>query len=132
MSGSNNLMETLGIEYTNVSHGKVEAIMQVYKSVCQPFGILHGGASIALAESVAGEGSLFLCNPGEIPVGTQVSCNHISAAKEGDNVFEKVIIGINSWIDCFERTSIKGTVLCGGDISGNNKLKEAYNLGSRI
>ena len=86
MSGSNNVMETLGIEYTNVSHGKVEAIMQVYKSVCQPFGILHGGASIALAESVAGEGSLFLCNPGEIPVGTQVSCNHISAAKEGDTV----------------------------------------------
>lgn len=55
-----------------------------------------------------------------------------TAAKEGDNVFEKVIIGINSWIDCFERTSIKGTVLCGGDISGNNKPKEAYNLGSRI
>ena len=55
-----------------------------------------------------------------------------TAAKEGDNVFEKVITGINSWIDCFERTSIKGTVLCGGDISGNNKLKEAYNLGSRI
>lgn len=55
-----------------------------------------------------------------------------TAAKEGDDVFEKVITGINSWIDCFERTSIKGTVLCGGDISGNNKLKEAYNLGSRV
>ena len=52
-----------------------------------------------------------------------------TAAEEGDEVFE--------WIDCFEKTSIKGTVLCGGvsnggDISSNTKLKEAYNLGSHV
>ncbi len=86
MSKTNDLMETLGIEFTLVSEGKVEAIMPVDKRVCQPFGILHGGATIALAESVAGKGSLFLCNSGERPVGTQVSCNHISAAKLGDSV----------------------------------------------
>lgn len=89
MSETNNLMETLGIEFTHVSKGKVEAIMKVNKSVCQPFGILHGGATIALAESVAGEGSLFLCNKGEIPVGSQISCNHISSAKEGEKVNAK-------------------------------------------
>ena len=60
-----------------------------------------------------------------------------TAAEEGDEVFEKVITGLNGWIDCFEKTSIKGTVLCGGvssggDISSNTKLKEAYNLGSHI
>ena len=59
------------------------------------------------------------------------------AAEEGDEVFEKVITGLNGWIDCFEKTSIKGTVLCGGvssagDISSNDKLKEAYNLGSHV
>ena len=86
MSETNNLMETLGIEFKSVSKGRVEAIMPVEKRVCQPFGVLHGGASIALAESVAGKGSLFLCKEHEIPVGTQVSCNHISAAKEGDVV----------------------------------------------
>lgn len=60
-----------------------------------------------------------------------------TAAEEGDEVFEKVITGLNGWIDCFEKTSIKGTVLCGGvsdsgAISGNNKLKEVYDLGSHV
>ena len=87
MSESGNLMETLGIEFTNVSTGKVEAFMPVEKRVCQPFGILHGGATIALAESVAGKGSLFICGEHEIPVGTQISCNHISAAKVGEVVY---------------------------------------------
>ena len=60
-----------------------------------------------------------------------------TAAEEGEEVFEKAITGLNGWIDCFEKTSIKGTVLCGGvssggDIFSNDKLKEAYNLGSHV
>lgn len=86
MSETNNLMETLGIEFKSVSKGRVEAVMRVEKRVCQPFGILHGGATIALAESVAGKGSLFLCKENEFPVGNQVSCNHISSSKEGEIV----------------------------------------------
>lgn len=82
----NTLMETLGITFTHVSPERTEAVMPVEKSVCQPFGILHGGATLALAESVAGQGSLSLCEADEIPVGIQVSCNHISYAKKGDKV----------------------------------------------
>ena len=52
----------------------------------QPFGILHGGATLALAETVAGLGSMILCQPDEIVVGMQVSGNHISSAHEGDTV----------------------------------------------
>ena len=60
-----------------------------------------------------------------------------TAAEEGDEVFEKVITGLNGWIDCFEKTSIKGTVFCGGvsdggAISDNSKLKEACNMGSHV
>lgn len=60
-----------------------------------------------------------------------------TASEEGDEVFEKAITGLSGWIDCFEKTSIKGTVLCGGvssggDIFSNTKLKEAYNLGSHV
>ncbi len=60
-----------------------------------------------------------------------------TAAEEGDEVFEKVITGLNGWIDCFEKTTIKGTILAGGvsdsgAISGNDKLKEAYDLGSHV
>ena len=79
-------MDTLGISFTHLASERVEAEMRVEKRVCQPFGLLHGGASLALAESVAGQGSLALCDADHIPVGIQVSANHISSAKEGDTV----------------------------------------------
>ena len=50
------------------------------------FGILHGGATLALAETVAGIGSMIICEPDEIVVGMQASGNHISSAHEGDSV----------------------------------------------
>lgn len=80
------LMESLGITYTSVSENCVKAVMPVNKRTCQPFGILHGGASLALAETVAGLGSMILCAPDETAVGMQVSGNHVSAAYEGDVV----------------------------------------------
>lgn len=80
------LMGNLGIQYTYVSQDRVEATMPVDHRTRQPFGILHGGATLALAETVAGLGSMVLCQPDEFVVGMQVSGNHISSAHEGDTV----------------------------------------------
>lgn len=80
------LMGNLGIQYTYVSQERVEATMPVDHRTRQPFGILHGGATLALAETVAGLGSMVLCQPDEFVVGMQVSGNHISSAHEGDTV----------------------------------------------
>ncbi|NLZ73314.1 MAG: Cof-type HAD-IIB family hydrolase [Bacteroidales bacterium] len=80
------LMGNLGIQYTYASRDRVEATMPVDYRTRQPFGILHGGATLALAETVAGLGSMLLCKPDEIVVGMQVSGNHISSAHEGDTV----------------------------------------------
>ena len=80
------LMASLGIRFTLLSQGRCEAVMRVEKKVCQPFGILHGGATLALAETVAGQGSLMLCGEGEVPAGIQVSGNHLSPAREGETV----------------------------------------------
>lgn len=80
------LMGNLGIQYTYASQDRVEATMPVDHRTRQPFGILHGGATLALAETVAGLGSMILCQPDEIVVGMQVSGNHISSAHEGDTV----------------------------------------------
>ena len=80
------LMGNLGIQYTYASEDRVEATMPVDERTRQPFGILHGGATLALAETVAGLGSMILCKPDEIVVGMQVSGNHISSAHEGDTV----------------------------------------------
>ena len=80
------LMVNLGIQYTYASDERVEATMPVDYRTRQPFGILHGGATLALAETVAGLGSMIICEPDEIVVGMQVSGNHISSAHEGDTV----------------------------------------------
>lgn len=80
------LMGNLGIQYTYASNERVEATMPVDHRTRQPFGILHGGATLALAETVAGLGSMIICQPDEIVVGMQVSGNHISSAHEGDTV----------------------------------------------
>ncbi|NCC09333.1 MAG: Cof-type HAD-IIB family hydrolase [Bacteroidia bacterium] len=80
------LMGNLGIQYTYASEDRVEATMPVDVRTRQPFGILHGGATLALAETVAGLGSMILCQPDEFVVGMQVSGNHISSAHEGDTV----------------------------------------------
>lgn len=80
------LMGNLGIQYTYASSGRIEAVMPVDERTRQPFGILHGGATLALAETVAGMGSMLICEPDEIIVGMQVSGNHISSAHEGDTV----------------------------------------------
>ena len=80
------LMGNLGIQYTYASEDRVEATMPVDERTRQPFGILHGGATLALAETVAGLGSMILAKPDEIVVGMQVSGNHMSSAHEGDTV----------------------------------------------
>jgi uncharacterized protein (TIGR00369 family) len=60
--------------------------MPVDERTRQPFGILHGGATLALAETVAGIGSMIIGKPDEVIVGMQVSGNHLSSASEGDTV----------------------------------------------
>lgn len=80
------LMGNLGIQYTYASENRVEATMPVDERTRQPFGILHGGATLALAETVAGLGSMLLAQPDEMVVGMQVSGSHMSSAHEGDTV----------------------------------------------
>ena len=76
----NTLMGNLGIKYTYVSDELIEAEMPVDERTIQPFGILHGGATLALAETVAGAGSFCICDSDQIAVGMQVSANHFSSA----------------------------------------------------
>lgn len=82
----NTLMGNLGIKCTKIGEGYVEATMPVDKRTQQPMGILHGGATLALAETAAGYGSTVLLNEGEIMVGMQVSGNHVHSAHTGDTV----------------------------------------------
>jgi len=80
----NSLMEALGIEYLEVKEGYVKAKMPVDHRTKQPFDILHGGASLALAETVASLGSAVLVDLNEYDIrGASVSANHVGAAQQG-------------------------------------------------
>ena len=80
------LSNTLGMEFISTPEPDTcMARMNVDERNRQPFGFLSGGASLALAENLAGVGSLALC-PGKICVGINVSGNHVRAVLEGDTV----------------------------------------------
>lgn len=78
------LIEALGIEITLLEKGKVIATMPVNERTRQPFGLLHGGASVALAETVASVGAFELVDKEtEGAVGLEINANHIRSKTEG-------------------------------------------------
>lgn len=80
----NTLMETLDIEFVDVSENSVTAKMPVNSSVHQPYGILHGGATAALAETVGSCASaLFVDTKNKIIKGIELSINHLKSKKDG-------------------------------------------------
>jgi len=66
--------------------GIVVATMPVDERTIQPYGVLSGGASLALAETLAGYGSFLLCQPDEFPSGISVSASHLAAVPAGQIV----------------------------------------------
>ena len=81
-----NLSTALGMEFISTPESDTcMARMHVDERNRQPFGFLSGGASLALAENVAGVGSTALC-PGCACVGIEVSGSHVKAVAEGDTV----------------------------------------------
>jgi len=77
-------METLGIEFTDVSEDFLTARMPVNEKVYQPDGVLHGGATAALAESVGSAAVyVFNKNPKAIVRGIEISANHLKSVKSG-------------------------------------------------
>ncbi len=80
------LSNTLGMEFISTPEpDTLEATMQVDHRNKQVFGFLSGGASLALAENLAGVGSMALC-PGKISVGINVHGTHVKAVSFGSTV----------------------------------------------
>ena len=80
----NTLMETLEIEFIEVGDDFLIARMPVTPRVHQPDGVLHGGASVALAESVGSAGAYFFLNSNEIVIrGIEIAANHVKSVRDG-------------------------------------------------
>ncbi len=80
----NTLMETLQIEYTDVGPEFLVATMPVNERVHQPAGLLHGGAMVALAESLGSGASIILIDPDKQEVrGIEIAANHVCSKRSG-------------------------------------------------
>ncbi|NMC28128.1 MAG: hotdog fold thioesterase [Syntrophomonadaceae bacterium] len=78
------VMGTLGIEMTQMNPDKVIATMPVTPKTHQPFGVMHGGVSVVLAETVASAGSyLFINREKQRAVGLEINANHIRGVSSG-------------------------------------------------
>ena len=92
LSESHGLADSLGMQFLSTpDEDSCIAKMAVNESNCQPYGYLSGGASLALAETLAGVGSAALC-PDNVCVGINVSGHHVKAVKVGDTVTAKATI----------------------------------------
>ena len=91
--GKPGLIEAIGIRLTRLDHGLVQAEMPVTDTVKQPFGLLHGGASVCLAETVASVGSWMLIDPEtQRAAGLEINANHLRAVSGGTIYAEATIL----------------------------------------
>lgn len=78
------LLSTLGIEIVEATRERVVATMPVGPRVHQPFGLLHGGASVALAETVASTAAwMNVDQAAQVVVGIEINANHLRAKRDG-------------------------------------------------
>ncbi|MUH34548.1 PaaI family thioesterase [Zobellia amurskyensis] len=91
-SSKNTLMETLQIEYVDVGEDFLVGKMPVNPRVHQPDGVLHGGAMVALAESIGSMASYIFLDAQQFAIrGIEISANHVKSVRDGD-VFAKATI----------------------------------------
>jgi 1,4-dihydroxy-2-naphthoyl-CoA hydrolase len=82
--GKNTLGEHLGMQFTEIGENYLKATMPVDTRTHQPYGLLHGGASVALAETLGSVGSALVIDSSKwVCVGLDINANHIRGVKSG-------------------------------------------------
>jgi 1,4-dihydroxy-2-naphthoyl-CoA hydrolase len=81
---ANTMMETLGIQITAIGDDWLQGTMPVDHRTHQPYGLLHGGASVVLAETLGSTGAMLTLDPAkELAVGLDINANHIRGVRSG-------------------------------------------------
>lgn len=73
----------LGITFCAQGEDWLEARLPVCPHTCQPFGLLHGGVSAVLAETLASAAAMLCCEEGKQPVGTELNISHLRGVRSG-------------------------------------------------
>ncbi|MDQ4129344.1 MAG: hotdog fold thioesterase [Actinomycetota bacterium] len=77
------ITKDLGVELVELAPGRVVATMPVDGRHHQPFGYLHGGVSVVLAETVASVGGFMNCPPGKVAFGSEINASHVRPKRGG-------------------------------------------------
>jgi 1,4-dihydroxy-2-naphthoyl-CoA hydrolase len=81
---ANTMMEALGIRITAIGDDWLQGTMPVDQRTHQPYGLLHGGASVALAETLGSTAAMLTLDPEkELAVGLDINANHIRGVRSG-------------------------------------------------
>ena len=111
----NTMAEALGIEFTTIGEDYLEARMPVDQRTHQPLGMLHGGASVALAETL-GSMAATLCIDGtkQFCVGLEINANHIRSAREGfvKGITKPIHIGKKTQVWEIRISTMEGDLVC--------------------
>jgi 1,4-dihydroxy-2-naphthoyl-CoA hydrolase len=109
------LVSHLGIEFTEIGADFVRATMPVDERTRQPFGLLHGGASVALAETLGSMGAVMCIDVKEYQcVGQEINANHVRAARNGrvTGTARPVHLGGRTHVWAIEIVDAAGKLVC--------------------
>ncbi|NAW70187.1 hotdog fold thioesterase [Vibrio sp. V27_P1S3P104] len=113
-TSKNTLIEHLNIIYTDVTENTLSATMPVCSFTHQPLGMLHGGASVVLAETLGSLAANFCVDDSRYCVGLDINANHIRAMREGMVIgtASPVHLGISTQVWQIEITDEKERLVC--------------------
>lgn len=104
----------LGIEFLEVGDDSIRARVPVDTRTRQPYGILHGGVSVVLAETLGSCGAAYACAPGHRAVGLDINANHVRSATDGwvTGLARPVHVGRTTQVWHIELSNDKGQLTC--------------------
>ena len=106
-----NMGHALDISFTSFKSDEIKATMPVNENTIQPFGLLHGGASVALAETLASIGAwLNIKKESKTAVGVEINANHVRAVQKGE-----VVHGISKPVHIGRQTQVWETKIFNED-----------------
>jgi 1,4-dihydroxy-2-naphthoyl-CoA hydrolase len=109
------LVEHLGIEFTEITDDSIRGTMPVDERTRQPYGLLHGGASVALAETLGSTGATMCIDPNEYQcVGQEINANHVRSARAGlvTGTARPVHLGGRSQVWIIDIVNDAGNLVC--------------------
>jgi 1,4-dihydroxy-2-naphthoyl-CoA hydrolase len=104
----------LGIEFLSVDDDSITARVPVDGRTRQPYGLLHGGVSVVLAETLGSCGAMYACPEGDRPVGLDINANHLKGATSGwvTGVTRPVHIGRSTHVWQIDLRNEAGELTC--------------------